>query len=198
MSMAIDSIHSLPPRQKKRRGQPEQKTEDVGPEEDQKSHGWEQRKNQFEYLDHTADVQIHSWGRTFEEACEFVVVGMFGVITELDYVEIDDSLNVTITAKGHDMASVLFAVLDEFLFSFCSDYHVCKDVRVINFDKDNWTVTAIGRGEIFSLDKHPQGTEVKAITYSNMQIFTDFKTPQEEAEADHANFPVQLYVIVDI
>jgi SHS2 domain-containing protein len=40
-------------------------------------------------------------------------------------------------------------------------------------------------GEVFDLAKHPQGTEVKAITYSNMQIHHD--KPRKD-----------VYVIVDI
>lgn len=40
-------------------------------------------------------------------------------------------------------------------------------------------------GDIFDLSKHSSGTEVKAITYSNMQI-------HETAER------VDLYVIIDI
>ena len=35
-----------------------------------------------------------------------------------------------------------------------------------------WRITALARGEIYSMRKgHTQGTEVKAITYSNMQIY---------------------------
>lgn len=34
-----------------------------------------------------------------------------------------------------------------------------------------WKITALVRGERFTMPRHTQGTEVKAITYSNMQIF---------------------------
>ena len=48
-----------------------------------------------------------------------------------------------------------------------------------------FTVKAVLHGEIFDLRKHPQGTEIKAITYSAMKI------EQVENRSD-------LYVIVDI
>ena len=48
----------------------------------------------------------------------------------------------------------------------------------------SWT-HAHSHGEPFDLAKHPQGTEIKAITYSAMQIHTD--RPKND-----------VYVIVDI
>ena len=36
---------------------------------------------QFEYLDHTADVQIHSWGESAEVAFEQQVLGIMGLIS---------------------------------------------------------------------------------------------------------------------
>ncbi len=40
----------------------------------------------YEYLDHTADIQLHAWGDTFEECVEQCTVAMFGYMTEIDTV----------------------------------------------------------------------------------------------------------------
>jgi len=49
----------------------------------------------------------------------------------------------------------------------------------------NFKIKAVGFGEPFDLNKHPQGTEVKAITYSNMQVH------------ENENFS-EVFVIIDI
>lgn len=43
-------------------------------------------------------------------------------------------------------------------------------MKILEFDRENFKIRARGFGETFELGKHPQGTEVKAITYSNMQV----------------------------
>lgn len=85
------------------------------------------------------------------------------------------------------MHSLLFNYLDELLYHFCTDGFCCKDVRVESLDRTNETpsLTAVAYGEKYDQARHTPGTEVKAITYSNMQI--------REAEGR-----VDIYVIVDI
>lgn len=46
-------------------------------------------------------------------------------------------------------------------------------------------------GEEFDLDKHPQGTEVKAITYSNMQVHN----PDGDQSPDGL---AHVFVVIDI
>lgn len=139
----------------------------------------------YEYLDHTADVQLHSWGKTLREAMELVVVAMYGYMVELDNVKISEEPIVEIEATGHDMESLLYSLMDEFLFDFNTELNVCKKVEIVAFNRQNWTVSAKGYGEQFDREKHTPGTEVKAITYSAMQIHES----DEKAE---------LYVIIDI
>jgi len=123
----------------------------------------------YEYLDHTADVQIHAWGDNLEEAFEQCAMGMFGYITDIE--RVDNFGSERIEASGHDMLSLLFGFLDEWLFVFNADpYFVARKISITSFDRENFKISAIGYGETFNLSKHTQGTEVKAITYSNMQF----------------------------
>mmetsp|Transcript_8144 Transcript_8144/g.15417 ORF Transcript_8144/g.15417 Transcript_8144/m.15417 type:complete len:238 (-) Transcript_8144:158-871(-) len=127
-------------------------------------------RENYEYLDHTADIQLHSWGATLEEAFEGSALAMFNYMTPLAKVRVDEKLTRTYEMQAHDMESLLFGFLDELLYVFSTDLFVCCDLKITSFDRESWTITAIGRGETFSLSQHEQGTEVKAITYSAMQI----------------------------
>uniref|UniRef100_U3IWG2 Protein archease n=1 Tax=Anas platyrhynchos platyrhynchos TaxID=8840 RepID=U3IWG2_ANAPP len=130
----------------------------------------------YEYLDHTADVQLHAWGDTLEEAFEQCVMAMFGYMTDTETVEPLDTVEVE--AEGHDMLSLLFHFLDEWLYKFSANEFFIPRVSVL------FCSISILWGEEFSLQKHPQGTEVKAITYSAMQICEEEKP--------------EVFVIIDI
>ena len=83
------------------------------------------------------------------------------------------------------MHTLLFAFMDEFLFHFSTDGFCCKEAKIIQLDRKAFSITVKGEGEKFDLSKHPQGTEIKAITYSNMQV-------HEKADK------TDVFVIVDI
>ncbi|NWT15834.1 ARCH archease, partial [Vireo altiloquus] len=127
--------------------------------------------------------RLHAWGDTLEEAFEQCVMAMFGYMTDTGTVEPVDTVEVE--AEGHDMLSLLFHFLDEWLYKFSADeFFIPREVKVLHIDRMQFKIRSIGWGEEFSLDKHPQGTEVKAITYSAMQICEDEKP--------------EVFVIIDI
>ncbi|XP_063234953.1 protein archease-like isoform X4 [Bacillus rossius redtenbacheri] len=127
---------------------------------------------------------IHAWGDSLREAFEQCATAMFGYMTELEYVEMREVKEVE--AEGHDMLSLLFHFLDECLFLFCDDpFFIVRKVKITEFDGENLRIKARCYGEEFRLGKHPQGTEVKAITYSNMQV--------HDNENQH-----EVFVIIDI
>ncbi|XP_054158072.1 protein archease-like [Oppia nitens] len=139
---------------------------------------------QYEFLDHTADVQIHAWGASLAEAFEQSAVAMFAYMTEISTVDMTDTHDIEVA--GDDLESLFYQFLDEFLFAFSADpFFIGRKIKITEFDRQNNRIKAKGYGETFSLDKHPQGTEVKAITYSNMQIH------EKVGRSD-------VYVIIDI
>mmetsp|Transcript_11457 Transcript_11457/g.37651 ORF Transcript_11457/g.37651 Transcript_11457/m.37651 type:complete len:200 (-) Transcript_11457:74-673(-) len=145
----------------------------------------------YEYQDHTADIQLHAWGDKLEEAFAWTAIAMFNYMTPLEQIGVNESLTREYSVKAHDMQSLLFAFLDELLFVFSTEFFSIRELELVKLDRENFAITAIGRGETFSLDKHVQGTEVKAITYSNMQIH------ERAAEGDKPA-SAEIYVIVDI
>jgi len=141
-------------------------------------------KMKYEYLDHTADVQLHAWGDNLQECFEQVAVAMFGYMTEIDKVEKRGYMDLE--ASGSDNSNLLYNYLDELLYSFCVEPNfIASKVEILNFDKVNFSIKCRAYGEPFDIAKHPQGTEVKAITYSNMQVWD---------EPDHH----EIFVIIDI
>ena len=147
----------------------------------------------YEYLDHTADIQLHSWGSSVKEALENLVLALFDYMTDLNTIEVDISNESgrCIVAEGHDLHSLVFSFLNEWLSNFYSTSFVPKIVRILKLDLSSFNILSEGDGELFDLSKHPQGAEVKAITYSNMKVIEHPLTDAGESRCD-------IYVVVDI
>ena len=141
----------------------------------------------YEYLDHTADVQLHSWGDTLKESFEQIAMSMFGYMTEIDKIEMKSEQEIEILLDAEDdILNLVFKWLDEWLFVFSAEpFFIPRKIVITEFDAERGYVKATGYGEQFDINKHPQGTEVKAITYSNMQVHKDKPTND-------------IYVIIDI
>lgn len=123
----------------------------------------------YEYLDHPADVQIHAWGDNLKDAFENAAVALTAYITDLDSIEIKTKEDLAVEAD--DKESLLFRFLDEILFLFNAEPNfLAKRVRILDFCETTFRIRAECYGEHFDLNKHPQGTEIKAITYSAMRV----------------------------
>lgn len=109
---------------------------------------------------------------------------MFGYMTELETVELRQCYKIS--ASGDDIESLLFHFLDELLFLFSAEpFLTCRKLEISKMDLVDFEIDCLCYGEPFQLGKHPQGTEVKAITYSAMQIL---QRPNKN----------EVYVIIDI
>uniref|UniRef100_A0A8V0Z209 Protein archease n=1 Tax=Gallus gallus TaxID=9031 RepID=A0A8V0Z209_CHICK len=110
----------------------------------------------YEYLDHTADVQLHAWGDTLEEAFEQCAMAMFGYMTDTETVEPLDTVEVE--AEGHDMLSLLFHFLDEWLYKFsANEFFIPREVKVLYIDRMQFKIRSIGVGRRVLFTKTPPG-----------------------------------------
>jgi len=129
------------------------------------------KKAGFEFRDHTADVQVRSWGSSLEEAFSQTAYSLIATITP-DLKKITPKVEKKITIKAEDKEALLFDFLSEFLYIFDVDELVFSQIYVSKIEKfnDKYKLQATLKGEKFDLDKHEIGIEVKAITYSFLNI----------------------------
>ena len=67
-------------------------------------------------LPHTADIQIHSWGDSNEEAFIQAAYALLDYMSGRDGA--DESCEITFSVDGDDISDLLYVFLDEILFRF--------------------------------------------------------------------------------
>ncbi len=125
----------------------------------------------FEFLEHTADVYVRAWGDTLEEAFEWAATAMFDVMTDLKKVEPKKKYEISV--KAEDLYALLYEWLEELLFIFGSQGIIFSKFKVDKItlrETGGYALVGEAWGEPFNIERHDQGTEVKAVTYSLMEI----------------------------
>ncbi|TFG05064.1 MAG: archease [Promethearchaeota archaeon] len=129
------------------------------------------KKAGFSFEDHTADVQVKSWGKTLEEAFTQTAYSLMATISP-NLQKISSIIRKSLKIQAEDKQALLFDFLSEFLYIFDVEGLIFGDI-VVNYIKkinDEYELQADMKGEKFNKDSHEIGTEVKAITYSFMKI----------------------------
>ena len=125
----------------------------------------------FIYEDHTADVQARCWGKSLEEAFNQTAYSLMATITP-DLKKISPKIKKKIKIEAEDKEALLFDFLSELLYIFDVEelvFNKCN-VQINKASEDLYVLDALLRGEKFDITKHEIGVEVKAITYSFMEI----------------------------
>ena len=123
-------------------------------------------KKCYEYIDHTADMGIRGFGKTFLEALSNVALGMFAAMHDMKYVEPTESRKIDISA----------ATLEDLMVQFLSQLLYLHDTERFIPKEYQLEVTTSNRihglllGELFNQDKHYIFGEVKAVTYHQLLI----------------------------
>ncbi len=140
----------------------------------------------FRYINHTADIQSQSWGRTLEEAFSQCALSLMTIITP-NLEKISPQIEKSVKIKAEDKEALLFDFLSEFLYIFDVEGLIFNEINVEYIEKINkhYKLEVTMKGEKFNKKKHDIGTEVKAITYSFINI--------DESEDD-----VKINIVFDI
>ena len=129
------------------------------------------KKAGFEFKEHTADVKVKSWGTTLNEAFSQTALSLMTTITP-NLKKVNPLVNKTIKIQSEDKYALCFDFLSEFLYIFDVEGLVFSNIRIESIKEinDGFELIATAKGEKFDRNVHEIGTEVKAITYSFMNI----------------------------
>ena len=130
----------------------------------------------FDYFDVTADIGFKAYGNSLSEAFENAGLAIFNIISDTN--DIDAVSQIEFEISSEDEVSLLYDYLEELLyyheieFMLFSEFHVIID--------ENLNLKAKIKGESINWDKHDRKTEIKAITYHQMDVK---KTDHVEVQA---------------
>ena len=127
-------------------------------------------KKRFEFEDHIADVVVVAYGDSLEEAFENAALALFEVMTDITTVEPrrEDVFEV----EGFDELSLLYSWIETFIVAFDVDLKLYSTFKIEKIEKikDGFKLRGKAWGETFNSAKHPSRSEVKAVTYHEMEI----------------------------
>ncbi|MEA3200870.1 MAG: protein archease [Thermoplasmata archaeon] len=118
------------------------------------------------YFDHTADVGIHAWGETLEEAFAEAAVALVAYMVETADAKPVGEARLEVEAETRDR--LLYRFLDEVLDLLQTRLYVVTRARV-RFEGATRLVADV-EGEAYDAARHGHVHEVKAITFHDLHV----------------------------
>ncbi len=124
----------------------------------------------YEYLPHPADVRFSAYGSTLEEVFEQAAYAMFHVIIDTTTLNPERSVDIKLESEG--LENLLYDYLSELLYLFEVEEIVFGQFRVDSIEKADGSYILHGQasGENLNLERHSFETEVKAVTYHQLEV----------------------------
>ena len=123
-------------------------------------------KKTYHLIDHTADFGIQVFGTDSRELFTNAALALFDVITEMDELNGDDSCDIT--ASGEDWSDLMINWLREILYLWNGREMLVKSVQVLSLSERN--ISAKIYFDAYLPDRHTIKTEIKAVTYHQIQV----------------------------
>lgn len=119
----------------------------------------------FEIIPHISETGARAYGDNLNEAFANAARAMFSIITDLD--KIEPRKDIQITVESDNKKDLLVDWLNELLFRFDTNGLVFNAFEVQINDS---SIGAVAKGEKFAPEKHPLKTQIKAVTYYNLEV----------------------------
>ena len=120
----------------------------------------------YEYVEHTADMGLRVRGTNLSEFLTNAAQGLFETIAVVETVDEIASIQIRLTAES--VEDLFVAWLDELIFQ-----HETKEIffkRAAVQQCSETEVSATVYGEPANFDKHEVYTEIKSVTYHQLQV----------------------------
>ena len=122
----------------------------------------------YKFFDHTADIGMEVTGRTRKELFVNAAEALFDVMIENKTGEVAANKLRKITVEGLDIADLLINYLRELLYLFNGEKFMTGSCEIVQFT--NKEIQARLTGESFNPKKDLIKTEIKAVTYSGLNV----------------------------
>jgi SHS2 domain-containing protein len=123
----------------------------------------------YQFIDHPSDIGLIAFGPTLEEAFENAAKGMFSLITDLNKVKNEVSLNLKVSAANPE--ELLVNWLNELLYLQDTKHFLFKEFRIKNLSPTG--LLAEVKGDSFEAQKYALQTYIKAATYNQLEVKQD-------------------------
>jgi SHS2 domain-containing protein len=123
---------------------------------------------EFEFLEHTADLKFRSFGLSLGEAFENAGKAVFATMTDLHAIK--PKISKKITLEAEELEVLLHDFLSELIYLFSVEELLLKKFEVKIVQVDTFQLHATVWGEKIDLSRHKLHKEVKAATYHDMKI----------------------------
>ena len=129
-----------------------------------------EKKQGYKLLDHVTDAYLEAWGQTIEEAFSSAAEALFD--TMLDVTRVQPKVAHDVSVEGHDKMELLYNWLEALLLKFEVNEVAYSRFQIDPLVSSEASVALHARifGEKYDREKHGSKTEVKAVTYHQMQI----------------------------
>ncbi len=126
----------------------------------------DRKRKPFEVLDHTADIGLMIYGKDLKVLFENAGRAFFHLITDLRKVRIRTDREINL--RGESLERLMVDWLTELLYLHDVDHFLFKEFEIVAVGEDG--LKAVAKGEPFQEGIHIIKTQVKAVTYHQIEV----------------------------